>query len=84
MTMQSGEARIRIVREYLGSIEDPQVRCVCFLLCQKIDDRDICRQMKIRMKQLREIKIRIADELIEAGIELRGTNNHNEQKELQK
>lgn len=84
MTMQSGETRIRIVREYLGSIEDPQVRCVCFLLSRKTDDREICRQLKIRMKQLRDIKNRIADELLEAGIVLRGTNNHNEQKESQK
>ena len=83
MTMQSGETRIRIVREYLGSIEDPQVRCVCFLLSRKTDDREICRQLKIRMKQLRDIKNRIADELLEAGIELRGKTN-NEQKELQK
>ena len=77
--MQAKCERIRIVREYLGRIEDPKVRCVCFLLSKGRDDRAICRQMKIRKTKLAAIKKRISDELLEAGIVLRSSNN--EQKE---
>ena len=77
--MQAKCERIRIVREYLGKIEDPKVRCVCFLLSKGRDDHAICRQMKIRKTKLAAIKKRISEELLEAGIVLRGNNN--EQKE---
>ena len=77
--MQAKCERIRIVREYLGKNEDPKVRCVCFLLSKGRDDRAICRQMKIRKTKLAAIKKRISDELLEAGIVLRSSNN--EQKE---
>ena len=65
---QNGGRRRQIVQEYLKSIDNNTERLVCFLYLNNYEDGEICRELKIKRKQLKGIKESIRKKLLQAGI----------------
>ena len=67
---QNGGRRRQIVQDYLKSIDNNTERLVCFLYQSNYEDGEICRELKIKRKQLKEIKASIRQKLFQAGIRI--------------
>ena len=65
---QNGGLRRKIVQDYLKSIDSDMERLVCFLYLSNYEDGEICWELKIKRKQLKEIKASIRQKLLQAGI----------------
>lgn len=60
--------RCYIVQQFLLKIEDDAERLICYLYLRNQTDRQVCKQLKIKRKQLNLIKCKLAMELKQAGI----------------
>ncbi len=69
---QNGGLRRKIVQDYLKSIDSDTERLVCFLYQSNYEDGEICRELKIKRKQLKGIKESIRKKLLQAGIRIAG------------
>ena len=67
---QNGGLRRKIVQDYLKSINSDTERLVCFLYLSNYGDGEISRELKIKRKQLKEIKASIRQKLFQAGIRI--------------
>ena len=67
---QNGGRRRQIVQDYLKSIDSDTERLVSFLYLSNYEDGEICRELKIKRKQLKEIKASIRQKLLQAGIRI--------------
>ena len=52
----------------MKSINSDTERLVCFLYLSNYEDGEICRELKIKRKQLKGIKESIRKKLLQAGI----------------
>ena len=59
--------RIRAVRRYLRTLEDPELRKVAFLLARGDTDEQACRSLGWTSSELQEAKNRLRQGLMEAG-----------------
>ena len=72
MTKQNNNCtNCQIVRNYIAHIEDEQIRLMCFLWSKGYSDDTVKRRMKLTWPRLRELKARISNDLIAAGVKLR-------------
>lgn len=72
MTKQNNNCtNCQIVRDYVDHIEDEQIRLMCFLWSKGYSDDTVKRRMKLSWPRLRELKARISNDLIAAGVKLR-------------
>ena len=66
------EVYTQIIRRFCRCLADDAQRIICFLLSRDISEREICKYMHIRAKNLVAIKQQLADGLHQAGIALSG------------
>lgn len=52
----------------MKSIDSNTERLVCFLYQSNYEDGEICRELKIKRKELKKIKASIHQKLLQAGI----------------
>ena len=60
-------ARIRAVRAYLRSLDDPELRKVAFLLGRGLGDEAVCKEAHLSPSEVQEAKNRLRQGLTEAG-----------------
>ena len=60
-------ARVRAVRSYLRSLDDPELRKIAFLLGRGLGDEAVCREARLSPSELQEAKNRLRQGLMEAG-----------------
>ena len=63
---------VRVVQKFCQKLVNDTQRIICFLLSRDISEREICKYMHIRAKNLAAIKQQLADGLHQAGIEVSG------------
>lgn len=67
---QNSQERVRIVENYLYSLEDDKQRIVCFLIMRNATEKEIRKALKISPDELEGIKLQIAIWLRQAGIRI--------------
>lgn len=67
---QNRGRQIQIVREFCRNLQDETQRIVCFQLCNRVPDHEICKLLKMRQERLDLVKLQIAIGLKQAGIRL--------------
>ena len=67
---QNSQERVRIVENYLYSLEDDKQRIVCFLIMRNATEKEIRKALKISPEELEGIKLQIAIGLRQAGIRI--------------
>jgi len=67
---QNSQERVRIVENFLASLEDDKQRIVCFLFMRNATEKEIRKAVKISSAELEGIKLQIAIGLRQAGIRL--------------
>ena len=72
MTRQDNNCtNCNIVRNYISHIENEQIRLMCFLWGKGYSDDTVKRRLKLTWPRLRELKAKIAEDLLAAGVKLR-------------
>lgn len=60
--------RIRAVRAYLHTLDDPDLRKVAYLLGKGFQDEMVCKHLNLSPSELEEAKNRLRQGLVEAGV----------------
>jgi hypothetical protein len=68
---QEDDYRCRIVRRFVADIADDTERMICFLYQRGDDDSAVQKKLKLTWGRLTVIKLKLAIELVQAGIRLR-------------
>ena len=67
---QSKLRRHAIVRQYVADLTDDTEKQVCFLYQLGHDDAQVCRRLNLVWSKLLAIKVKLALELLRAGLRL--------------
>lgn len=67
---QNNGNRCRIVRQVVSGLIDETERAVCALYQCGYDDGEVCKKLELSWRRLVAIKLKLALELINAGIRL--------------
>lgn len=65
---QNNGQRCRIIQGFVRNIENDIERLVCFLFMRNFSNRQVCAQLGISRRRLKQIKSKLSDALVSAGI----------------